>query len=343
MVITNDAKHIPRVLNSLKEQDYSPLELIVVDNDSTDGGCALLENAGLPVRVFSNKSNEGFSRSQNKAIREARGDWILCLNPDTKLEPSCVSELVRAGESHPTCGAVAPKILKLDEAGDHPGETRLDSAGVYMTRALRHFDRGSNEVDRGQYDTPEYVFAYTGAVVLFRRRMIDDVSIGAEFMDEDFFLYREDADLSWRMQVLGWQCLYWPFAVAHHIRRVLPYGRAKLPAFINMHSTKNRFLMRIQNITPRVYRKVFWKTTIRDLGIFAYVISREWTSLPGLWFVLRNLRTTLRKRRFVQGRRRAFDADLMSWFEDFPVTRPVPDWPCETAGETVRSREFSLK
>ena len=84
-----------------------------------------------------------------------------------------------------------------------------------MHRSQRHFDRGAGEIDRGQYDTPGAVFGVSGAAGCYRRAMLDDVAIAGEVFDEDFFAYREDADLAWRAQLLGWDALYVPEATAH--------------------------------------------------------------------------------------------------------------------------------
>lgn len=320
VVTTNDARHIPRCLASLFAQDYGSLEVIFVDNASTDGSRELLQQSGHPVQLICNDSNRGFCAAHNQAIRSARGDWILCLNPDTKLETNFVSELVRAGELHPSIGIVCPKIFRLQEGGQATNERRLDSTGMYITPLLRHHDRGSQQIDEGQYNQPEYVFGYTGAAVFFRRAMIEDISIDGEFMDEDFFFYREDGDLSWRAQLLGWRCLYTPWAVGYHVRRVFENNRSSLPPAINLHSTKNRFLMRIKNMTPGLYRKVFFPSTARDIAILAYVIGCERTSLPGLWFVLKNWQRFWQKRRCIQSRKRTSDAELHRWFQFTPVS-----------------------
>src|SRR5207244_426573 len=80
-----------------------------------------------------------------------------------------------------------------------------------------------------------------------RMSFIRDVSIGGEFLDEDFFAYREDADVAWRGRLLGWRALYVPDAVAQHVRRVTPEARRQLPERINRDSVRNRFLLRLKN------------------------------------------------------------------------------------------------
>jgi len=142
-------------------------------------------------------------------------------------------------------------------------------------------------------------------------------------MDVDFFFFREDADLSWRAQLLGWRCVYTPFAVGYHVRTVFENNRSAVSALINMHSTKNRFLMRIKNITPRVYWKVLVPATVRDLGIFAYLLFRERTSIPGLLWIVRNWRKTWSKRRWIQTRAKVSSSEIASWFNDYPTAKPL--------------------
>src|SRR5262249_36512391 len=141
----------------------------------------------------------------------------------------------------------------------------IDSTGIYFLRNLRHLDRGSDQLDRGQYEKEEYVIGATGAAALYRRKMVEDVSVDGEFFDEDFFAYREDADVAWRAQWMGWRCIYTPRAVAWHVRRVTPERFNDLPDLINRHSIKNRFLMRKKNISWPLYLRLFGPITLRDV------------------------------------------------------------------------------
>ena len=109
--------------------------------------------------------------------------------------------------------------------------------------------------------------------------MIDDISIDGEFFDPDFFAYREDADVAWRAQLLGWRCIYAPTAVGWHVRSVVPGERRSITPAINMHSVKNRFLMRIKNATPGLYRRCWLPMTARDLTVIAGCLLRG-TAIP---------------------------------------------------------------
>jgi GT2 family glycosyltransferase len=232
-------------------QEDACLDVVVVDNASSDGTLAVIQSFGERLRVIRNRRNIGFAAAQNQAIRATTGDWVLTLNPDVLLNPGFLVSLLAAGALDPKVGAVSGKLLRIRSDFSRFELCKIDSAGMFFTPALRHFDRGWNEIDSGQYDRLEYVFGASAAAALYRRKMIEELSLDGEFFDNDFFAYREDADVAWRAQLLGWRCLYTPQATAWHVRGVTPGNRSEVPAVLNMHSVKNRFLMRIKNMTPR--------------------------------------------------------------------------------------------
>jgi len=310
-------------------QRAAPLEVVVVDNASTDDTPAILRSFKDQIRVIQSARNVGFAAGQNTAIEASPGsDWVLTLNPDVLLEPGFIQQLVDAGSADESVGAVCGKLLSI-AAGFQPlPERRIDSAGMYFTPNMRHFDRGWRELDQHRYDTPEYVFGASAAAALYRREMLDDVSIGGQFFDPDFFVYREDADVAWRAQLLGWRCLYTPLAVGHHVRTVTPANRASLPAYVNMHSVKNRFLMRIKNTTPSLYRRYWVPMTIRDLVVMGGAVFWEPKSLPAFWRVARCLPRALHQRRQIMARRRVTDEELIELFQ-----APAPGAVAPTAAE----------
>jgi GT2 family glycosyltransferase len=152
--------------------------------------------------------------------------------------------------------------------------------------------------------------------------MLEEVRNGDEFFDESFFAYREDADLAWRAQWMGWSCLYVPGAVGFHERRVLPERRAELPDAINMHSFKNRFLLRIKNMDPGTYARFFIPITVRDIAALAYVLLKERSSLKGISYLMQALPRTWAWRKSVKRHRTAAARDIRSWFSNKPVTKP---------------------
>jgi GT2 family glycosyltransferase len=180
----------------------------------------------------------------------------------------------------------------------------------------------------------QYVFGATGAAALYRRAMVEDVSVEGEFFDEDFFAYREDADLAWRAQLLGWKCLYVPVAVGWHERRVTPERFSQLPLVINWHSVKNRFLMRLKNATLGTCLRLFLPVTLRDVTIIGYSLVGDRRILSALAFVWKNRQRTLRKRRIIQARRQVGEPEIRSWFRNTPEARalekPAPTSPARS-------------
>ena len=224
-------------------------------------------------------------RRRTRGSASSRADWVLTLNPDLLMEEDFVRRLVDAGE--------------LDAGRRGLRETALDRSRVpapyrnggsipracFSPRPCGTSTAAGTQPDDGAYDRAEYVFGACAAAALYRRQMIDDVSIGGDFFDPDFFAYREDADVAWRAQLLGWRCIYTPAAVGWHVRSVVPGERRSITPSINMHSVKNRFLMRIKNATPGLYRHCWLPMTARDLVVVAGCLLVEPRSLPAFWQV----------------------------------------------------------
>ncbi len=212
--------------------------------------------------------NRGFAGGTNAAIAASRSPWILTLNPDAEPEPDYLARLLaRAGTSaEPPPGALTGRLLRR-RAAEEP--LRLDACGMRLAPAWRHFDRGAGEIDRGQYGVAERVFGATGAASLWRRAALEDVAVDGEWFDERFHSYREDAELCFRLRERGWEILYEPSARAVHGRRVLPERRRALPAAVNLHSLKNRYLLRCgHQSAANLLRTLPW-TLPRDLGALA--------------------------------------------------------------------------
>jgi GT2 family glycosyltransferase len=299
------------------------LDIVVVDNASADSTREILENFGDRIRVIANSHNAGFAAAQNQGIRAGRGEWVLTLNPDLLMETDFLAQLVEAGELDSAAGVVCGKLLAIGPGFQPLAEPRIDSTGIFFTPALRHFDRGWNQPDNGAYNRPEYVFGACAAAALYRRRMIDDVAVDGEFFDPDFFAYREDADVAWRAQLLGWRCIYTPAAVGWHVRSAPPGNRRSISAIINMHSVKNRFLMRVKNSTPGLYRHCLLPMAARDLVVVGGCLLLEPRSLPAFWKLAKCWGAAWQRRRAIMERRRVPDEVLMRWFCFEPYSEPL--------------------
>jgi len=314
IVTHNDAGVLGRCLEALSGLD-TPVRIKVWDNASTDGSPEIAERFG--VAVTASPENLGYCGGHNRNIAGEKYDFVLFMNADVILSPDYFSKILPVFEKFPEAGMACGKLLRMDEKGElvrREGKSVLDSTGIIFTRNQRHFDRGSNEVDTGQYNRTEPVFGGTGAALLCSRRLVEDLTILDEFWDEDFFAFREDADLAWRARLLGWQTIYVPEATALHQRHVLPERRRALSPLINMHSVRNRFLMRRKNMGLRLWLHCFPALVFRDLAIIAYIFLREWPSLRAFKLLWKTRCRTREKRRIIQSRRKVSDREIAGWF-----------------------------
>jgi GT2 family glycosyltransferase len=325
IVTYNSGRYIRRCLDAALAQEGVPFEIVVVDNASTDDTSAVLRTFRRRIRTIHCSRNLGFAAAQNLAISATAAEWVLTLNPDVLLRPGFLRALVDAGAADPQTGCVCGKLLSIGPGFTPLDRLRIDSTGIYFTPAMRHFDRGWHEPDRSAYDRLEYVFGATAAAALYRRTMIDDVSVEGEFFDADFFVGREDADVAWRAMLMGWRTLYTPSAVAFHVRTVTPENRRAVPAVLNMHSVKNRFLMRVKNVTAGVYQRYWLPMTLRDLLVVGGALLWEPASALAFWHLARCLPRALRRRRLIMSRRRISDQELTRWFQFHPASVPAPD------------------
>ena len=309
VVTWNSAKFLRRCLAAIQEQSYPDIELIQVDNASSDDSVPLLAGA---ARQIVNAENRGFAAAVNQGIAVANGEYVLLVNPDAFLDRDYVANVVRALEqAGEAFGMATGKLVRADDANV------IDTMGIRMTRTGRHLDiqddRFANRESRIAIRGDE-VFGVSGAAAMYRRSFIDDVSIFGEFLDEDFHTYREDADVAWRGRLLGWRALYVPDAAGAHVRTVTPEKRRALPAFINMHSVKNRFLLRLKNEGLYLALRNAPFELARDLVAIAAVLTVERSSLPAFAWLWKNRRRILARRREIQRRRRVSDRALASWF-----------------------------
>lgn len=309
LVSWNSAAHLSRCLDAIARQSHAERELIVVDNHSSDESAVVA--AAHATHLLRNETNRGFSAAVNQALAVAAGDFVQLVNPDCFLEPAYCARLVGALEqAGPEFGMATGKLLLADDP------RRIDSKGIRMTRNGRHFDIDQGEIDEGSGLGAQgsEVFGVSGAAAMYRMSFLRDVAVDGEIFDEDFFAFREDADLSWRGRLLGWRAQYVPDAVAHHVRHVTPENRRQLSPAINMHSVKNRFLLRAKNEGLYLALRNAPFELARDIVTIAAVLTIERTSLPALRWLWKNRAHIFAKRRAVQRRRRVSDFRLARWF-----------------------------
>src|SRR6266567_4172918 len=140
IVTYNSGRFIKRCLESALAQKYDNIEIIVIDNNSTDGTIDILEQFEDRCRIVYNDTNLGFAAAQNQAINLSNGDWVFTLNPDVLLLPNFIQALVDAGNIDSKIGTVCGKLLTMTATFDIPAKPVVDSTGIYFNPMLRHLD-----------------------------------------------------------------------------------------------------------------------------------------------------------------------------------------------------------
>ncbi len=293
----NSAKHICACIDSVKEQSYPEIVIVVVDNGSGDGTVDVVREKYPNAILIENDSNAGYCRALNQGINREASQFVLCLNADVSLRRDYVERAVETLLGLPECGMLSGKILRPD------GRT-LDSAGQFLGRERRPRERGYGSTDRGQYDTMEFVFSVCGAAAFYRRRMLDQIALEGQYFDESYFAFNEDLDVGWRAQLRGWMCVYEPRAVAFHERggtarsekrSFILRGRqfARRPLGTKYHIVKNRYMTIVKNDVLESVLADAFVILVFEMALWLAVMI---TSPALLFFVPGMVRETLRAR-----------------------------------------------
>jgi GT2 family glycosyltransferase len=226
----NGRKFIETCIDSVLAQDYPDIEIIVVDNGSEDGSNDVIRQRYPQVRIVETGKNLGFAAGNNLGIRLAAGEYIVVLNNDCELENGCIHAMKKAIEKDGKYGACASKIYLLYDDG------LLDAAGIVVYPDGLSIGRGRLE-QADLYDREEEVFFSSGCCSMYRKEMLDDIRLGDDYFDEDFFMYGDDTDLGWRARLRGWRCVYAPHARLYHAHSAASGSYSHLKAF---HVERNR-------------------------------------------------------------------------------------------------------
>jgi GT2 family glycosyltransferase len=288
----NGERFLSTCLGSLREQSFKDFEVIVVDDNSTDGSVAFLRRNFPEVRVLPLEENKGFSAAVNAGIRASHAEYVALLNNDTELDPKWLHALLEAAKAHPEAGLFASKMV------DFYDRRRLDGAGDALRRSGLPLRLGHGELDHGQYDETTFVFGACAGAALYRRDMLDDVGL----FDEDFFANCEDGDLSFRAQLAGYRCLYVPESVIYHMGSAT-FGK-RSPTAVRL-GTRNSLCLLVKNLPTPLVLGFLPFVAVGQLSrlIVTASTSTLGAHLEGLSGALRLLPLMLKKRREIQKRR----------------------------------------
>lgn len=203
-----------------KESITTPFDVWVVDNNSQDNSITMIKEYFPRVNVIENSTNIGFSKANNMVIAKTKSDYVLLLNPDTIIVNHAIEKMVRFMYNHPETGISGCKVLNEDGTLQLASRRSIPTPGIAFFRIIGLSRLFPKSKIMAKYnltyldpDKPEEVDAVSGAFLMIRRKVIDDIGM----LDERFFMYGEDLDWCLRAKKAAWTVMYYPGAeIVHH-------------------------------------------------------------------------------------------------------------------------------
>lgn len=286
----NNRKYLKTCFNSIRQQTLfkkGKIDVFYIDNISHDDSPAYVLKHHPFARVFQNHFNFGYAGGANQGIDLSGTPFVSIMNPDIILEPDFYERVIKSMQRRKSTGSATGKLLKYNFSTKKATKV-IDTTGLHFRGSTRTTDRGQGRKDEGQYDYRREVWGVSGACPVYRMEALVSIKVNGRYFDEDFFMYKEDVDLSWRLNRKGWKSIYVPRAVGYHGRGTgawkrkgifgLIRGRKGLSRFQKFHSFRNHILMLIKNLR-------IWDIVKHPFAISYYVFMSSLNAIrEGVFF-----------------------------------------------------------
>lgn len=333
LIVYNGEKYLPFCLESLRNQTLKDFSVLIIDNASQDQSVSFVESflhnpahreLAEKTTLIKNRKNDGFAPAHNHAIHWSRSEYVFMMNPDVILDDRYLEELTNFLDAHQEAAAASGMIFRWNfEENDNPltahGKTdSIDTLGLLITP--------SNKVlewrDQEEIQAPREVFGVSGALPLYRRSALEVAKtpmfhrrsklyatnqqpIISEYFDTDFFAYKEDVDLAYRLRLLGYSAYCVPSARAWHDRTAAAKSgtlsnRRDKSAFVNFHSYRNHLYFLIKNFPFPIFIRHAFRIIAYECVKFLYILFVEPRTLRAFSDIMRNLPRMIKKRSYIQ-------------------------------------------
>lgn len=306
IVTWQEKEFLEGCFHSLLSQDYKKIEIIVVDNASSDGSQEILDKYTRlsSVKVIKSRKNLGFSGGNNLALRHATGEFVLMLNVDTTFGSDMVSKLVKFLQSKPQAGVVQPKLVFMSDTN------RLDNIGAYLTFSGIPYYFGLYKSPKDpKYNKELLLYSTKGACMMIKREVIKKIG----FLDEYMFAYFEESDFCHRVWLAGYQCWYTPSPTVTHFVGATVAKRDN--SKVIFYSYRNRIRSYIKNFQVSTLVTLLPMHLLAILGFVLFGLARGkfkmvFAILNAVLVTVLDLPDTLRERKVVQKRRTVDDSKI---------------------------------
>jgi GT2 family glycosyltransferase len=246
-------------IDSIKKSVYKNLEIIVVDNISTDKSQEICKEKHPDIKLIQNKKNFGYCEGNNIGIREAKGDFVVILNPDTIVESNWLNELITAHKEFGD-GLYQPKILSLNE------DNIIQSTGNMIHVFGFGFARDKGKENITKEEQIEKIGYASGTCLFTSKTVFDKVGL----LDDFLFLYHDDLDLGWRAAQLGINSYYVPKSKIFHVESYSLKWSAKKFYWLE----RNRKYCLLTHYSKNTYKKMNFSLILVDLFVWAFYLSK---------------------------------------------------------------------
>jgi GT2 family glycosyltransferase len=269
------------------------IEVIVVDNASTDGSRGMVRESYPQIHLIENLENVGFARANNQAARQSQGRYVLLLNSDTELYPGALEQMVEFMDEHPQAGGCGSRLLNADDSLQ-PSCYPMLTPGREFWRLLfleQLWHRATYLQEHWDLDTPRQVEVIKGACLLLRQGALEQVGL----LDEQYFIYTEEVDLCYRLAQAGWELWWVPQSTVKHYGEVSSNQVAEA-MYIQLYRSKVQFYRKFGGVrradyykrllrlayTPRLIMALLGTPFSPSLAAQAHTYRRLLTELPAM-------------------------------------------------------------
>ncbi|MFH1790317.1 MAG: glycosyltransferase family 2 protein [bacterium] len=313
LVTWNAEKYLPALVESLKRQTFKCWSLFVLDNFSTDNTVQLigkdLDNLSVQSFFIKEQKNIGFASAHNRLFSESKSQYILVLNQDIIMSDNCLEKLVSFLDNHLRVGAVAPRLMKYKEPNI------IDSLGLKVLRSGRIIDdfAGKNFLAEKFYaesNESRHVFGVSASCAMYRREALEKTAFNkTEVFDESYFSYKEDIDLAYRLNFIGYDSYVLMDAIAFHDRtgampsnlgdRSALKNKKKQSDLIKYYSYKNHIATLYKNLSFKKFVLSFPFIFFYELKKFCFFLLFDRSVLRGLSDLWKTREQIKKRRRLV--------------------------------------------
>ena len=300
----NAGNLLSECIESVLKTDYGKFEIIIVDNDSKDDSVDRCKEKFRDVQIIENKKNLGYCEGNNVGIRNAKGEFIVILNPDTVVDSNWLKELIKGYEIFGD-GMYQPRFLTTNN------HKILQGTGNMINLFGFGFARNKGDIDEGQFNEPERIGYASGTCLFTSKKIIEEL----DMFDSFLFAYHDDLDLCWRAALKNIKSYYIPSSIVYHP----PEGYTfKWNSFKFYLLERNRQYCLLTHYSRKTYFKMLPALMIIEIGVFFYYLKKGvlLSKFKATLSILKNFKHINVTYKKIQNKRKISDRELIKIFED---------------------------